>query len=419
MSNINIKDIEEIVKTQNQWRRKECINLIASENTQSEQVMKIQCNDFMSRYAEGHPGQRYYQGTKYIDQIESKATQELKQLMDCRQADVRPISGNAANIGLFLTFLTGGQPVIANSTAAGGHISHNRIGGLGRRIQLPGQKLAKIPLHFFPLTQDGYHTDVEKSVDLIREVKPKLIVLGRSLFLFPEPVSELAQICSEMKIPILYDAAHVFGLIAGGQFQNPLKEGATIMAASTHKTFPGPQRGVVVSDVKDGSKYWKKVDRGIFPGSSSNHHLFSLPALLVAIREFQAHGKAYAAQIVANAQALGKALDEQGFNVEAKEFGYTASHQVAVDVSSQGGGNQVAQLLEKNNIILNANMLYGDKDAREPRGLRIGVSEMTRFGAKEEQMGHIARLIKEAVDSKDVRGEVSKFRQNHQEMLYC
>jgi glycine hydroxymethyltransferase len=415
---IPIDDIQDIVENQNRWRGKECINMIASENSQSPAVRAMCTSDFMARYAEGHPGQRYYQGTKYIDQIEAMASKELKELLNCKSADVRPISGNAANIGIFLTFLLGGDSVIANSTDAGGHISHNRIGGLGRRIQLHGQKLNEIPLHFFPLTPDGYHTDVSKSIDMINQVNPTLIVLGRSLFLFPEPVKEFSAVCKEKKIPILYDAAHVFGLIAGGKFQNPLVEGADILTASTHKTFPGPQRGIAVSNHDPENAHWKKVDRGVFPGSSSNHHLHSLPALLVAIREFKKYGKEYAVQTVLNAKKLAAELDKRHFKVEGKEFGFTESHQVAVDVTNLGGGNLVAQKLENNNIIINSNMLFGDEDPKNPRGLRIGVQEMTRFGMKEPEMEHIADFMRSVVDGKNVAADVSNFRQQYTEMKY-
>jgi glycine hydroxymethyltransferase len=372
----------------------------------------------MSRYAEGHPGQRYYQGTRYIDEIEALAAKELMELLDCKATDVRPISGNAANIGIFLTFLMGGDSVIANSTDAGGHISHNRIGGLGRRIQLRGQKLSDIPLHFFPLTEDGYHTDVEKSIDLINQVNPKLIVLGRSLFLFPEPVMELSAVCNDKKITVLFDAAHVFGLIAGGQFQNPLAEGADIMTASTHKTFPGPQRGIAVSNHSPDGKKWTKVDRGVFPGSSSNHHLHSLPALLVAIREFKQYGKEYARQTVHNAKILGQELDKRGLKVEGKQFGFTESHQVAIDVTDLGGGNAIAAKFEENNIIVNSNMLFGDPDPRNPRGIRIGVQEMTRFGMKDEEMAQIADFMKSVTENKNIRDDVIKFRRNYLEMKY-
>lgn len=415
---VPIEDIMEIIKCQETWRNLECINMIASENSQSPAVRDMCNSDFMARYAEGHPGQRYYQGTKYIDDIESMVERELVELIGCTSADVRPISGNAANLGIFLTFLKGGDAVIANSTDAGGHISHNRIGGLGRRIQLRGQKLKKIPLYFFPLTPDGYHTDVVKSIDLINRVNPRLIVLGRSLFLFPEPVKELSEVCKEKRIPILYDAAHVFGLIAGGKFQNPLAEGVDVMTASTHKTFPGPQRGIAVSNHEPDNSSWKKVDRGVFPGSSSNHHLHSLPALLVAIREFKKYGKEYAQQTVINAKKLAKELDTRGFKVEGKEFSYTESHQVAVDVTELGGGNVVARKLEDNNIIVNSNLLYGDPDPRNPRGIRIGIQEMTRFGMKEDEMVQIADFMRKIVDDKTVKDDVKKFRTNFTDMKY-
>ena len=194
--------------------------------------------------------------------------------------------------------------------------------------------------------------------------------MGKSLYLFPDPVKELAPVCRELEIPILYDGAHVLGLIAGGQFHDPLAEGATWLTGSTHKTFPGPQRGVILGnlDAEGEKKYWGAADRGVFPGTSSNHHLYSLPALLVAVREMKAHGKAYAAQICKNAVALAKSLEACGIPVEAKEFGYTRSHQIAVNVSAFGGGVKAALALEANDIICNYNMLPGDSDADEPLG---------------------------------------------------
>src|SRR6185369_4141789 len=175
------------------------------------------------------------------------------------------------------------------------HISHNLVGVFGRRIQVRGQTLTtgrenSIGLHFLPLTEDRYHIDAHKAAELIERVKPQLLVLGKSLFLFPEPLAELAPVCRSLKIPILYDGAHVLGLIAGGQFQDPLREGATWVTGSTHKTFPGPQRGVILANLEDPDdikKYWQPADRGVFPGSSSNHHLNTLPTLIVATREMK------------------------------------------------------------------------------------------------------------------------------------
>ncbi|WP_218032041.1 serine hydroxymethyltransferase [Dictyobacter kobayashii] len=361
-----------------------------------------------------------------MDQIERMAEQELLTLFGARQADVRPISGNAANTALALSILRGGDTVIANSTDAGGHISHGAVGVFGRRIQSRGQSLKvggehSIQLHYLPLTEDRYHVDAQKTIELIDQLNPQLVILGKSLFLFPEPVSEIAAFCKTKDIPVLYDGAHVLGLIAGGQFQSPLQEGATWMTGSTHKTFPGPQRGIILSNLSDAAaikKYWQPADRGVFPGSSSNHHLHTLPALLVATREMQRYGREYAAQIVRNAQALGRSLDELGTPVEAREFGYTQSHMIAVNVAQWGGGVAVAKRLEESDIILNYNMIPGDADPRNPSGLRIGVPEMTRFGMDERAMGELAQLIHESVRGKNVKEQVNALRARYVEMKY-
>lgn len=427
---VDTKDVFSIVEKQNEWRGKQCINLIASENTPSPAVRSIQLNDFMGRYAEGHPNtpgkiNRYYQGTRYIDEIETMAAREMRELFGCAQAEVRPYSGNNANTAIAMAWLRGGDAVIANSTDAGGHISHNFFGIMGRRIQMRGQLLKpgkenSVKLSFFPLAEDRYHIDVKKSLELVEKIKPNLLVMGKSLYLFPDPVKELAPLCRELEIPILYDGAHVLGLIAGGQFQDPLAEGATWLTGSTHKTFPGPQRGVILGnlDAEGEKKYWSAADRGVFPGTSSNHHLYSLPALLVAIREMKIHGKAYAAQICGNAVALAKAMEACGVPVEAKEFGYTRSHQIAVNVSAFGGGVKAALALEANDVICNYNMLPGDKDAQNPSGLRIGTPEMTRFGMKEKDFAELGELMAEAIKGKTVKDQVNKLRGRFLEMQY-
>ncbi len=427
---VDISDIENILTQQEVWRQKQTINLIASENTPSNAVRRVQNTDFMGRYAEGHPNEgehvnRYYQGTRYIDQIESMARNEIIDLFGARQADVRPISGNAANTAIALGYLRGGDTIIANSTDAGGHISHGAVGVFGRRIQNRGQSLKmggpkSINLHYLPLTRDHYHVDAQKTIELIEQVSPQLVIMGKSLFLFPEPVAEVAAVCKAKDIPLLYDGAHVLGLIAGGQFQAPLHEGATWLTGSTHKTFPGPQRGVILGNMDPDTekKYWPPADRGVFPGSSSNHHLHTLPALLVATCEMKQYGREYTAQIVRNAQALGRSLDEIGTVVEARDFGYTQSHMIAVNVAQWGGGVETAKRLEKNDIIVNYNMLPGDADPRNPSGLRIGVPEMTRFGMDERAMGELAQLLHDAILGKNVKAQVNALRGRFTEMKY-
>jgi glycine hydroxymethyltransferase len=427
---VDIRDLENLIRKQEEWRGRQTINLIASENAQSRAVRDVQNSDLMARYAEGHPNEegrinRYYQGTRFIDEIERTAKREVRELFGCRQADIRPISGNAANTAIALGLLRGGDTVIVNSTDAGGHISHNLVGVFGRRIQIRGQTLTagrdnSVHLHFFPPAEDRYRMDAGAAVDMIDRLRPQLVVLGKSLFLFPEPLAELAPVCRQHRIPILFDGAHVLGLIAGGEFQDPLHEGATYLTGSTHKTFPGPQRGVILADLDDADadSYWGPADRGVFPGSSSNHHLHSLPGLLVAIREMKQHGRAYASQIVRNAQALGRALSAQGISVEAKTLGFTRSHQIAVNVGAFGGGVEVATRLETQDVIVNYNMLPGDQDPRNPSGLRIGVQEMTRFGMTEREMEELSSLIADAIRGKAVKDAVNRLRGRFVEMLY-
>ena len=355
------------------------------------------------------------------------ATMEIIKLAKCLQADVRPVSGNAANTAVALAVLRGNDTVIANSIEAGGHISHSPIGVVGRRIQVRGKALTpgldnSIDLHYWPTTEDGYHLDVPKCVEMVEQKSPNLVILGKSLFLFPEPVKEIAEVCRSKNIPVLYDGAHVLGLIFGGQFQNPIEEGAHFINGSTHKTFPGPQRGVILGNMSSEQeiKWWNSVDRGVMPGSSSSHHLHTLPGLLIAIREMVEHGEKYAAQTIDNAKAFGQALTEEGVNVEARDFGFTASHQLAINVTNFGIAKDIARsLAEKNNIITNYNMLPGDKDARNPSGLRIGVQEMTRFGMKEAEMGELASLMRAGLEGKTVKDEITKLRSRFTEVQYC
>jgi len=468
---INVDDVKKIINEQEEWRGKRCLNLIASENTQSPLVKELMVSDFVSRYAEGHPNtpssmNRYYQGTKYIDILETTAREEMKDLLNCKYVDVRPISGNMANNAVFFALLAGGDPVISVSGNAGGHISAQGVGALGKTIQvsessiisnftsilyimnsikpdaLPGiseclesikkiikngnylkqlmTNIRKTPLYAFPMQKDGYHIDLKKAEELIDQVKPKLLILGRSLFLFPEPIKEFFTICKNQGIPILYDASHVLGLIAGGHFQQPLEEGASLMTASVHKTFPGPQRAIIASNIDHEASIIASTDKGVFPGTSSNHHLYNLPPLIASIREMRQYGFEYAGQTIKNAKALAQNLDQKGIKVEGKEFGFTESHQVAVDVSAVGGGKEAAARLEENDIILNFNMLPHDKDPKSPRGLRIGVQEMTRFGMKESEMEVIADFIfKILIERKSIKDEVNHFRKKYTRLEYC
>jgi len=405
----NVEHLESLVARQNRWRA-DTLNLIASENVLSRRVRELMGSDFAHRYAEGHPGERYYQGTEIIDQIESLLKQKLKTLFRCRQVDVRPISGTLANDAVFSRYIGANDVVLVNSTPAGGHISHHRAGSVGKYTN---------NIVNFPLSADGYHIDLDRTFEIMRALPPKVVILGKSLFLFPEPVRELSAVCRERNIPLLYDGAHVLGLIAGGSFQDPLQEGARVLTGSSHKTYFGSQRGLILSNV--GETEWRRIDKGAFPGSSSNHHLDTLVALTFATYEMMEFGRAYTAQVIANAKQLGRSLHEAGFEVQAAEFGYTESHQLAVDVAALGGGDQVARHLKNNNIVLNMNLLPTEplENVANPAGIRLGVQEMTRFGMKEREMETIACLFKRCLlEGVYIADEVAEFRCGFQQVAY-
>jgi glycine hydroxymethyltransferase len=413
LSEDKVREIERLVRSNDEWRLRRTVNLIASENVLSARARALLPSDFGHRYAEGHPekGKRYYQGTRHIDVVEAEVRDLLKRIFGVRNAEVRTISGTNANDVVFSSFVKPADKVIVNSLEVGGHISHQPMGGMG--------KYTRNILRWPRDAANPYTIDVAQSKDLLAREKPRLAVLGKSLILLPEPAREIAAVCREIGTVCVFDGAHVLGLIAGKQFQDPLAEGCDILLGSTHKTFFGPQRGVILSNFDE--ERWKRIDKIAFPGSLSNHHLFTLPPLHVAALEVAQFGQAYAKQVVANAKAFGGALARAGFDVQLADRGYTESHQVAVDVKKQGGGRECAQTLEDNDIIVNYNLLPHDdpKAVMKPSGLRLGVQEMTRWGMAEPEMEEIARLFKEClIDRKAVKEEVNRFRSRFTDVGY-
>ncbi len=375
---------------------------------------KYYVSDLMHRYAEGLPFNRYYQGLKYVDQIEDIAQKAFGEHFKADFVDVRPISGTLANFAVFSALAERGDKVMNLGIQGGSHVSHEQAGAVGV-LGLDSEPL--------PFDAINLKLDLPKIEEKILELKPKFIVMGGSVITFPQPIREIRAICDKTGTKIIYDAAHVFGLITAGKFQNPFEEGADIITASTHKTFPGPQGGIILGRNLD-EKLIKKIQSKVFPGVLSNHHLHRIPPLYLALKEMEEFGDKYTDQILKNSQALAKALDNIGFEVLYKDRGFTQSHQVVVNVEKQGGGDLVAKKLEEANIILNKNIIPNDTDnPNKPKGLRIGVQEMTRFGMKEEEMRQIAQLIGKVVIEDQAVEEISKeietLRGKFQEVQYC
>ena len=400
----------EITRNHNKWRRFEAINLIASENVMSPLAEYVYLNDMMYRYAEGLPGDRYYCGTKYIDEIEVLTLNLMSKLFNSKFVDLRPISGTLANVATYLALAKPGDVIASLPLSKGGHISHRKIGAPG----LLGFKIIDLPW-----SNEEFNIDVDKAIKVIKEYKPKLVIVGTSLYLFPHPVKELVDVVHEVNGYLIHDSAHVLGLIAGKVFPNPLDQGCDVMTASTHKTFPGPQGGVVFCNNEE---IFAKIQKAVSPGLTSNYHLHRYAATAVTAIEMFVFGEEYAKQIIKNAKKLAEELYNLGFKVVAENKGFTQTHQVAIDVSNLGGGEKCSKLLEQANIIVNKNELPWDKSSKNPSGIRIGVQEVTRFGMKEVEMEIIAQFIADVLlrgkSIDKVRQEVINFRKEYTEVKY-
>jgi len=409
-----VSNLIEASEKHERYRDKECINLIASEGLKSPAVKEMLAisMDLESRYAEGendlegHVKRRYYQGQRYITIIENCVTDLMKMLFKCSWADVRLVSGTHANLAAFkgLSIATRNNKMVVTPLSCGAHISHDYTGLAGRVLGLVNID------HAYDV--DEMTIDPDGSAKIIRAAKPGIITFGGSLFLFPHPVKELRSVAEEVGAYIVYDAAHVLGLIAGGMFQDPLREGADFMTSSTHKTFPGPQGGVILGDLKNEQmkEAIEKIQYGIFPLSTSNTHLARLPALGIAALEMHVFGETLARQTVKNAKTAGQYLYENDLKVLGESKGFTESHQIAVDVREYGGGKVVAEKLEEANIILNRNILpYDDQSNREnPSGIRIGFQDVTRRGFEEEDIKYLCDLMMQVIKGKRAPSEVKE-----------
>ncbi len=394
---------------------KDSLPMIASENILSPLVREACNSDLHGRYAEGLPGKRYYQGCEDFDTIESIGIELAKKVFNCNFANIQSTSGTNSNLGALKALTKPGQTITAVSTADGGHISHARMGAVGMR---------GLDLVTYPWDEERMEPDIDAAAELIRKTKPNLALFGQSVFLFPTPLKELSDAAHEVGAKVMYDGAHVLGLIAGKQFQDPLSEGADVMTGSSHKTFPGPQGGFVLSDSED-SKFIKRLNNGIFPGVCSSYHLHHVAGKVIALSEFEKFGESYAKDIISNAKSLAQALAEEGFDVLAEDRGYTASHQVLTrhgDIDS-GAGKDAALTLEKSGIITNMNMLPGDTKAMTPSGLRLGTPELTRVGMGPEEMKDVAKFFSRALikreDPKIIKNDIKEFKSNFQTVNYC
>lgn len=425
------------------WRQEQCVNLIPSENTPSRAVRLLSGSDPACRYAEHkkilafyEKEVFYYQGTKFIDQVERMLAEEMRAYFGCTEVETRTLSGQMSNMAVFSALMDWKNRfdrkneakrlgyVMNNHIIKGGHLSAQPMGALHDYIAID-PVTEKPAVVNFPVCRDNpYKMDVEETKKLIDRYRPELIIFGKSMVLHKEPVAQIRQFVDEQKIPttIMYDMAHVLGLI-GDHFQNPFQEGAEIVTGSTHKTFFGPQRGVIGVNYKEEDlKYglWKTIESRTFPGSVSNHHLGTQLGMLMAAYEMNQFRDAYQSAIIRNAKSFARSLKSYGLDVVGDPaIDYTETHQVIVSVG-YGEGAEIAERLEQNNVIVNYQATPDEEGFTASGALRMGVSEMTRFGFEEKDFDQLASLMADCIlRGREIKGDVERLRAGHTEMRYC
>ena len=425
------------------WRQEQCVNLIPSENTPSRAVRLLSGSDPACRYAEHkkilafyEKEVFYYQGTKFIDQVERMLAEEMRAYFGCTEVETRTLSGQMSNMAVFSALMDWKNRfdrkneakrlgyVMNNHIIKGGHLSAQPMGALHDYIAID-PVTEKPAVVNFPVCRDNpYKMDVEETKKLIDRYRPELIIFGKSMVLHKEPVAEIRRFVDEQRIPttIMYDMAHVLGLI-GDHFQNPFQEGAEIVTGSTHKTFFGPQRGVIGVNYKEEDlKYglWKTIESRTFPGSVSNHHLGTQLGMLMAAYEMNQFRDAYQSAIIRNAKSFARSLKSYGLDVVGDPaIDYTETHQVIVSVG-YGEGAEIAERLEQNNVIVNYQATPDEEGFTASGALRMGVSEMTRFGFEEKDFDQLASLMADCIlRGREIKADVERLRAGHTEMRYC
>ena len=389
-----IEEILSLVRNHEEWRGKKCLNLIPSENVMSLAVRGLLSSELAHRYtARG----RFYMGTRFIDDIEQYGEEIAKEVFGAETADLRPLSGHIADLIFIASFAKPNDVLMCVSPEDGGYPGMWKDGLAGLF------SLKAVP---FPFSKHDMNIRVEEAKEAIRRVKPKIVIFGASLITFPHPVKELAEVAHENGARVGFDGSHVMGLIAGEHFQDPLKEGASALFGSTHKTLFGPQGGIILADREHGEIMKAKI----YPTFVDNAHWNRIAALTLALAEMKNFGKAYAEQVIRNAKTLAGALYDHGFPVTCQHLGFTQSHQVLLDYGGFEQGRVIAEKLQDANIIVDC-------------GVRIGTCEVTRRGMKEKEMLKIAELIKRTVIDKEqpenVKKEVAKLCAEFQKVEYC
>lgn len=386
-------------------RQKNGLELIASENYTSAAIMEAAGSILTNKYAEGLPGRRYYGGCENVDLIEDLARDRACSLFGAEYANVQPHSGSQANMSVYFTVLKPGDTFLAMDLAHGGHLTH------GMKLNFSGTLYNPVA---YGVREDDHRIDYDQVAKLAREHKPKMIIAGASAYPREIDHPKFAEIAAEVGAVLMVDMAHYSGLVAGGVHNNPV-EVADFVTSTTHKTLRGPRSGFVLMK----KKYAKDLNREVFPGIQGGPLEHVIAGKAICFKEAATDDfKAYAQQIVANAQTLAGTLMEGGIKLAS---GGTDNHLMLCDVTAIGLAGKIAEeALDKAGITVNKNMIpYDQRKPLDPSGIRIGTAALTTRGMKEDEMKQVGAWILKVLGAPEdeatinaVKGEIEEFAQN-------
>ena len=386
------------------------IMLYAGTNITNPRARSLLSSSLTSRPNLGHPGDTYNRGMERASAIDVLCTSLLSTVFNARFVEHRVASGSIANLYAYMATTKPGDTILAFSDAAAGHVTHHKAGAAG----LYG--LTTIDAAF---DADQMDVDIPGLRRQAEQHRPALIIVAGSMCLHPYSVAEVREVADSVGAYVLYDAAHMGGLIAGGAFQQPLAEGAHLMTGSTYKSFGGPASGLVLTNEVTLAE---RLDAIAYPGLTANFDLARTAAMCVATMDQIEYGPAYAAACIANAKALAESLDALGVDVFSCRRGFTSSQHVALRAHSYGGGNCAAKLLEPGNILLSSIGLPGEPVPREANGMRIGTQEVTRWGMQPNDMKAVASFIAQVLvnrhKAETIKAEVQQFRSQFQQLQF-
>ncbi|WP_434053028.1 MAG: aminotransferase class I/II-fold pyridoxal phosphate-dependent enzyme [Roseibium sp.] len=401
-SDLIAERIDQLVDENRKIHERDCFNLNPATNVMNPRAEALLASGLGSRPSLGYPGDKYEMGLEAIEEIEVIAADLACEIFNAHHAEIRVASGAMANLYAFMATTKPGDVIIAPPASVGGHVTHHGPGCAG---------LYGLEIHEAPVDADGYTIDLGGLREMAHRLKPKLITIGMSLNLFPHPVSDIRAIADEAGAFVLFDAAHQCGMIAGGVFSDPLADGAHLMTMSTYKSLGGPAGGLIVTNDQDLAH---RLDAIAFPGLTANFDVAKSAALAVSLLDWRDFGAGYAQEMAASAQALARALAEEGIPVFETSKGMTASHQFAVEAAAYGGGQAASKKLRKAGFLACGIGLPCAPVDGDMNGLRIGTPELVRWGMTSKDMPRLAGLIADALRANDpgaLAERVSSWRQ--------